>query len=203
MKKQFVLALFFTTVYAVVRYAGFGNVALSHVPVYLLNKAVSMTAAESLFMASLALVRAEKDAVRFWTNAALQLVFVHVIMSLGILSKGYFTGYFEGDKMNLTGELVLLTGVLGAFCFWRLQGIDLKPELRRTLTTFLCALVACHLFTMGYDGWLQVNRWNGGLPHITMLSFILMVPSLIVSLRAGRSQVVPSENGSVLRSETN
>jgi hypothetical protein len=187
MKKHLLLALFFTSVYAIVRYAGFGNVPVIHIPVYIMNKAISMTAAESLFMASLALVRADKIALRFWSNAALQLVFVHVFLSLGILSKGYYGTFFEGDKMNLTGELVLLTGALGVYCFWRLQAAELTHELRRTLKILLCALVAGHLFIMGFDGWLQVKRWNGGLPPITLLSFLLVVPSLLISLHTKKA----------------
>jgi len=201
MKKQLLLALFFTSVYAIVRYAGFGNVPLIHIPVYIMNKAISMTAAESLFMASLALVRADKIAVRFWSNAALQLVFVHVFLSLGILSKGYYGTFFEGDKMSLTGELVLLTGALGVYCFWRLQAADLNPELRRTLKILLCALVAGHLFTMGYDGWLQVKRWNGGLPPITLLSFLLVVPSLLVTLWSKGTAVAAPASGDALAAE--
>jgi len=201
MKKQLLLALFFTSVYAIVRYAGFGNVPLIHIPVYIMNKAISMTAAESLFMASLALVRADKIALRFWSNAALQLVFVHVFLSLGILSKGYYGTFFEGDKMNLTGELVLLSGALGVYCFWRLQSAGLDPALRRTLKTLLCGLVAGHLFTMGFDGWLQVKRWNGGLPPITLLSFLLVVPSLLMSLRTKGAAVAAPVSGRDLPSE--
>ena len=52
MIRQFLTVLFFTTVYAVVRYAGFANVSPIHIPVYLLNKGISMTAAYSLLMAS-------------------------------------------------------------------------------------------------------------------------------------------------------
>jgi hypothetical protein len=202
MKKQFLLALMFTTIYAVVRYAGFGHVSLIHLPVYLLNKAVSMTAAESLFMASLALVGANKEGVRFWGNAALQLVFVHVFLSLGILSRGYFANFFDGDKMNLTGEVVLLTGALAVYCFWRLQAAGLSASLRQTLTSLLLALVGCHLFTMGYDGWLQVARWNGGLPPITMLSFFLVVPSLVVSLWSKEAAVSAPANRRVAPSES-
>lgn len=127
-------------------------------------------------------------------------MFVHILLSLGILSKAYFANFFEGDKMNLTGEVVLLTGVLAVYCFWRMHATELKPALRRTLTILVCALVAGHLFAMGYDGWLQVKRWNGGLPPITLLSFFLVIPSLIVSLWTREERLLSSENGRVLQS---
>ncbi len=186
---QLVMGFLFTFAYAVIRYAGFGHVDVIHVPAYIMNKAVSMTAAETLFLAALGVMRAERSTVRFWINACSQLVFIHVFLSLGILSKGYFGQYFSGDKMNLTGELVLLFGVLAVYCFWRLKTVGTKPALRRFLALTSCGLVSAHLFTMGFDGWLQVQRWNGGMPPITLLSFILVLSSLAIFLRIGESQV--------------
>jgi hypothetical protein len=196
MVNQFMTAFLFTLAYAVIRYAGFGHVSLIHVPVYILNKAVSMTAAEALFMASLGLMRAERDKVRFWTNVCSQLIFVHVFLSLGIFSKGYFASFFDGDKMSLTGEVVLLMGVLAFYCFWRLRSNEIKPAVQRTLTILACILVAVHLFAMGFDGWLAVQKWNGGLPPITMLSFFLVISALVVYLRSREKSIdFSSEEG--------
>jgi hypothetical protein len=189
MVSQFLTAFLFTTAYAVIRYVGFGHVSLLHVPVYIMNKSISMTAVEALLLAALGVMRSEKDTVRFWTDVCSQLVFVHVILSLGILSKGYFTSYFDGDKMSLTGEVVLLMGALAVYCFWRLKVAEIKPALRRTLTLLACSLVAVHLFAMGFDGWLAVQKWNGGMPPITLLSFLLVISSLIVFLWAKERQV--------------
>lgn len=180
---QFFTILLFTTVYAVMRYALFGNVSLIHLPVYLMNKSISMAAAVSLFMAALGLMRARQDMVRFWSKACSHSAFIHVFLSFGILSKGYFPKFFDNDKMNLTGEAVLLMGVLALFCFWRLGANEMKPAARRTLTWLASALVAGHLFVMGRDGWLQVQKWHGGLPPITLLSFCLVVYSMTIFLR--------------------
>ncbi len=201
MVKQFLTAFLFTLVYAVIRYAGFGHVALIHLPVYIMNKAICMTAVESLLMASLGFMHAEQDKVRFWTNACSQLVFVHIFLSLGILSQGYYANFFDGDKMSLTGELVLLMGVLAVYCFWRLHATGIKPAVRRTLTVLACTFVAGHLFAMGYKDTLNVQKWNGGLPPMSMLSFLLAVSSLIVFLRAKEKHVsLSSEEGRVLNS---
>ncbi len=182
MVNQFLTAFLFTTLYAIIRYAGFGHVSLIHVPVYILNKSISMTAVETLLLAALGVMRSEKDRVRFWSSVCSQLVFVHILLSLGILSKGYFASYFDGDKMSLTGEVVLLRGALASYCFWRLKATGVSPALQRTLTLLACGLVAVHLFAMGFDGWLQVQKWNGGLPPITLLSFLLVLSSLAVFL---------------------
>ncbi len=201
MIKQFLTAFLFTTAYAVIRYAGFGHVSLAHLPGYIMNKSICMTAVESLLMASIGFMRADKDMIRFWTAVCSQLVFVHVFLSLGILSNGYYANFFNGDKMNLTGEFVLLMGVLAVYCFWRLQATGIKPSVRRTLTVLACTFVAGHLFTMGYNDTLQVQKWNGGLPPMSMLSFFLVISSLMVFLRIKDNQVsLSSEEGRVLDS---
>ncbi len=202
MINQFLTAFLFTTAYAVIRYVGFGHVALIHIPVYVMNKAICMTGVEAMFMAALGLMRAEREAVRFWTNVSTQLVFVHVLLSLGILSQGYYVSFFDGDKMSLTGELVLLMGALAAYCFWRLQEAPIKPDLKRTLTILACTLVSGHLFAMGYRDTLNVQKWNGGLPPMSMLSFLLTFSSLIMFLMAKKkSTSLSSGEGCVALSE--
>jgi hypothetical protein len=54
---------------------------------------------------------------------------------------------------------------------------------------------------MGYDGWLQVQKWNGGLPPITLLSFFMVTGGLILFLWATEKRVsISSENGPLLHS---
>lgn len=184
MIKQLLTVLLLTATYAVMRYAGFGDVSLTHLPGYLLNKGISMAAVVALFMAAQGLMRSQHDTSRFWSRASAHLAFVHVLLSLALLSKGNYPKFFDGDRMNLTGEGMLLMGVLATYCFWRLGATQLQLSLQRTLTKLVCALVAGHLLIMGYGGWLQVEKWHGGLPPITLLCFIPAIYSLIVFLWA-------------------
>ena len=199
MTRQFLTVLCCAIVYAVLRYAGFANVSPIHIPVYLLNKALSMTAAYTLLMASLGMMRGQREVFDFWRKACMNLVFVHVLLSLAIFTKGYFPKFFAGDMMSLTGELTLLFGALGVYCFWRLLTFEMTPGVRRTMMASACALVSGHLFVMGYDGWLQVEKWNGGLPPITLLSFLVVVPSFALFLRVSDNKLpLFSDNGRVL-----
>jgi len=202
MIRQFLMVLFFTFAYATLRYAWFGHISTAHIPVYILNKAVSMTAACSLLMASLALVHAQREAFDFWRKTCMNLVFIHVLMSLAVFNKGYFPKWFSGDMMSLTGECTLLLGALGVYCFWRLLTFDMKPRVRRIMITAASALVAGHLFVMGYDGWLTVQKWNGGLPPITLLSFLMVVSSLAVFVRLSeKHEEFFADSGRVLASK--
>jgi hypothetical protein len=182
MKKQFQVLLICTIMYAVIRYAVFGEISMMYVPVYLLNKAICTTAAECLFMASLSLLRSERDAVRSWINAGSHLVFIHIFLSLGTLSKGYFPKLFTADKMNLKGEIVLLLGVLTVYCFWRLRTAKLEPALSRTLTILMSVLLVGHISSIGLPGWLEFKTYSGGFPPISLLAFFLVLSSLAVSL---------------------
>ena len=72
----------------------------------------------------------------------------------------------------------------------------------RIMMVSASALVAGHLFVMGYDGWLQVQKWNGGLPPITLLSFLLVVAGFAVFMRVSEKHVsLFSNNGRVLASK--
>jgi len=186
---QLFTMLFFTIDYAVLRYAGFADVSPIHIPGYLTNKALAMTAAISLLLAALALVRSQREAARFWVKASVNLVFIHVLLSAVLLSKGYFPKWFTGEMMNLRGEGMLLLGVLAAYCFWRVQSARLPQRARLTVLATACALVAGHLFVMGSDGWLQFTKWNGGLPPITLLSFLVLLPAISLFLSQGRGRI--------------
>ncbi len=198
MVNQLLLVAFSTTMYAVVRYCGFGGVSLIHVPVYVLNKALSMTAAVSLLIAAMSLLRSRREVTAFWSRACTNLVFVHVLLSLSILSKSYFDKFFDNGKMSLTGEATVLFGAMAAYCIWRLNACVLKPAEWRTTTAAVYALVAGHLFAMGWDGWLQVRKWNGGLPPITLLSFLFIIFGLMVFLMSKEAGLVslPGESNS-------
>lgn len=202
MFRQFLTVLFFAIVYAVVRYAGFANVSPIHIPVYLLNKGISMTAAYALLMAALGLIRAQREVFDFWRKACMNLVFIHVLLSLAIYNKGYFPKFFAGDMMSLTGEITLLLGALGVYCFWRLLTFEMEPHVKRIMIVAASALVSGHLFVMGYDGWLAVQKWNGGLPPITLLSFLLTISGCAVFIRVPEKHVsLFSNSGRVLASK--
>jgi len=195
MVKQLLAVLGLTTAYAVIRYAGFGGVSLIHVPGYLLNKSISMAAAVALAVAAQELVRNRRDAYLFWSKAAAHLAFGHVLLSLALMSTGSFPGFFDGDRMSLTGEGMLILGVLASYCFWRVGTTRQRWSSRRPLTLLGCALVAGHLFVMGSGGWLHFERWHGGLPPITLLSFCMAVFSLISFLRVKEKDLSPEAAG--------
>ena len=199
MLTRLVAAFLCTFAYAVVRYVGFGHVALAHVPAYVLNKAICVTAVEALLMASVASARAKADEARFWASAGTQLIFVHVLLSLGLLSsKGYYPALFEGARMSLTGELVLLLGAVAVHAFWRRRAGETSSTTGRAWTLLAYSAIAGHVFAIGYENTLQVQRWNGGLPPMSLLGFLMVVSGLAVLVVRDRRAAAARLAGSVV-----
>jgi hypothetical protein len=129
-------------------------------------------------------VRGRLDAYVSWTKASGHLAFVHVLLSLGLISKGNYPAHHDADRMSLTGEAALLLGVLAVYAYWRV-GMARAP--RRFLTLLASAFLAGHLFVMGFRSWMQPAKWHGGLPPITLLSFCAAVFGLAQFLRVKHS----------------
>jgi len=180
MMKWPVLVLVSTTIYSLIRYAVFAQVAPVHIPVYLLNKSISM--ASAIFLLTAAWNRAEgaADKMRFWGAASFHTALVHVLLSLCILNSAYFPKFFNADKMNLTGELSILFGVLTAYCYACLRMGSLNRKGPGNLQLFSSLCLTGHLAIMGFSGWLTVASWPGFLPPISLISFICAFLSLLL-----------------------
>jgi hypothetical protein len=172
--------LLVTTTYAVLRYAGFGGVSWIHVPAFLVNKSVALSAAVAGALAAGSLARGRGDAHLAWSRAAGHLAFVHVLLSLGLMTKGNYPAYYDADRLSLTGEGVLLLGVLAAYAGWRASQDGVRAPRMALLG---CAFLAGHLAVMGWRNWIQPARWHGGLPPITLLAFGAAGYALVQVLR--------------------
>ncbi len=182
MRKNVLALLLVTTIYTVVRYAGFGGVSLVHFPAFLANKAVALSAAVTVALASLALARGRIEEHLAWGTASGHLAFVHVLLSLALMSKETYPAWFDGDGLSPTGEGAVAVGVLAAYAWWRAG--QAPDRARRRLPSVLgCALLAAHLAVMGFRSWIEPARWHGGLPPITLLSFMVAVAGLVLFLR--------------------
>ena len=199
--------ILFAETYAVVRYGVFKGVSMTHWPLYLNNKALSLVGL-ALLGASFAVrgtngetntIAGGREASARLARAGLALVGLHVLMSLPLLGPGYFPQFFAGDKMNLTGELSLLLGVISFACFLGVAGLTLTAapagqySVRRLLAQrlgFLALVTAAgHVLVMGIAGWLTPKSWPGGMPPITLLAFLaVLIPLLWRSRRSRRGR---------------
>lgn len=196
-------------VYAVLRYHVLKEVAWDHFPVFIFNKALSLTATAML-------------ALSFWPRqfaspgfiacrrelgiCGFSLAAVHAGLSVLILRPSYFPGFFDGLRLNFHGELAMLTGVLGMVTFAGLAFLSLRRDgganresvgglrLERTLGLWALGAVGVHVFARGIEGWVLPATWPAGLPPISLIGFLAVVLPLAARLAlaiATRKSVAP------------
>jgi hypothetical protein len=171
------------TVYTLVRYTLFGGVSPIHIPLYLLNKSISLSSVFFLFFTALNHTKNETEKTEFWGTAVLHGTYLHVMLSLALLSKAYYPKFFGLEKMNLTGEITILFGILTVYFFWFVRSKRYVFNQRHIFQSVSGLFLIGHLTTMGYTGWLEVGSWHGGLPPISLIGFILATISFILFLK--------------------
>lgn len=169
--------------YAIARYVLFGPVDPVHIPVYILNKAVAMSAAVFLFLTALNDVQKKYDHVRNWGRASLHAVLLHIVLSLTILSSAYYGKFYAHGKMNLLGELTMLFGVVAAYFYWRIDRLKERIVSSYWLLPASALFLSGHLVAMGVKGWLSPAKWYGSLPPISLLSFLFSASAALLFIR--------------------
>ncbi len=182
MKTKIFTVLLFTFFYTIIRYVVFGNVEIIQVPTYLLNKSISMASTIFLLFASISFERKQMKKLKYWGSLSWYFAILHVLLSLSILSSAYYPKFYGPEKMNLIGELSIMFGVIAMFSFWILRNGKKVFGSRLLLRAVVGLLITAHLFVMGFTGWINISKWNGGLPPISLLSFICIIISVLFFL---------------------
>jgi len=188
--------------YAFVRYIVIKGVALDHLPLFISNKAISLT---SVFFIGLSYALGPLG--RYWPRmfasmTPLQIHFglagfglgaIHAFMSLLLFDPAYYAKFFEDEgKINLVGELSMMFGVLAFFTF-SIIAISSLPSVAASLgkqqwqniqkigyTAYF--FVMMHVFVMGIKGWLTPSDWPGGLLPISLVAFIIIFLVFLVRI---------------------
>jgi hypothetical protein len=178
--------------YAIVRYNLLKGVEWSHLPLYVTNK--SFAWAGLAFVAASYLTgkwirsypndpHRRRAQAKFLGMSGFYFIGVHVFASLAMLSPVYYEKFYAtGGKLNTTGELTILFGVLG-LGFLMFPAVTTLPLMYEALGPerwkraqrmgyWAIAMGCAHTFTMGYAGWIDVASWPGGLPPITLWGFL-------------------------------
>ncbi len=166
-------------VYPIFRYVVFGDVAPAQIPVYVLNKSFCLYASFAILLYAIDL-RAERIAsATLHLNKTLLSTFIHVGLSLCIFGPLYFKKFYIADgKMTHWGEIAILSGVLATVFYWRSYCNSACLQFLRLRLEWGVMLVCVHLAAIGWKGWLTPEKWQGGLPPITL---ICIIPSAIAA----------------------
>ena len=193
--------------YAVLRYNVFQGVDWAHLPLYIVNKSVAF--AGVIFLALAYLVGkcfggpAGSEPVRarakFLGLAGFAMLTVHVLMAMILLTPANYEKFFEASgKLNLTGELTFLFGVLAYGCLlfpaiatlpYMYDALGMDRWLKAQHMGYATLALACgHTFAMGSTGWIDVSTWPGLMPPITLLGFLAALAGICGKLAFIRRQ---------------
>ena len=198
----FLFALFISLGYSVLRYIIIKGVEIENMPLYISNKAIALA---SVILIGISFLLG--PLTRFWPKIFASKIYlrkyfglsgfflasVHIIISLILFNAAYYPKFFaESGKLNLTGELSMLFGVIAFFIFIMVSississivnSMDKNKWLRIQRLGYLAfALVGLHVFVMGVEGWFKPNTWPGGLLPISLIAFIIIMLVLCIRL---------------------
>ncbi|MCB0283570.1 MAG: hypothetical protein KDF60_13380 [Calditrichaeota bacterium] len=199
MLKKLITVISLTTLYSIIRYLINGPVSINNLPVFILNKSVAMASVLFLTFSIFNYLKNDDRKKQFWGTVMFHSVCIHILLSSLILSKAYYPKFFGPEKMNLTGELVLLFGVLAAYFFTIAKQKQSQLVTKRRLQIFALLFLSAHLVSMDISGWIHVSKWNGGFPPISLISFIFSLSSIFLLLIPHKIMRIPPrlKSGSV------
>ncbi len=156
--------------YAIVRYHVFGPVLWRDLPVFTFNKILIFSVLILWsFKGHQFFKLVEKPLV---LNLIKIFVALHILLSQIVLKPYYLKSFFADNGLSLSGNLSVWAGVMAATVFFCGKLLKLSQSMRFLLLTVLIAL---HLLFMGGASWVQPGTWYGGMPPITLVSFVLVV----------------------------
>lgn len=118
---------------------------------------------------------------------------IHVLMSFLLFTPQVYRQFFGADDtLSLVGGLSMLGGVLAFVVLWG-YNLSFQTHLREDekfiqfitsrnflLIAMLFSLI--HVFFMGYKGWAKPADWHGGLPPISLVSFVFFLCMYVINL---------------------
>ncbi len=193
---------FVSVTYAIIRYNIIGDVAWKDLPFFVLNKGIAFSSLVLLTI-NFSLGPLQHMGIKISDNwlksrrsmgiAGFLFALIHVFMSLSILNPKYYSVFFvEEGTLSLRGGLSLLGGILSFIFLW-IYNISFKRGLKqderliklitsRKYLVYGMLLTGIHLFFMGYTGWTTVDKWQGGLPPISLISFVTFFVGFVINL---------------------
>ncbi|MCX7833243.1 MAG: hypothetical protein N2490_03440 [Ignavibacteria bacterium] len=169
-------------VYAVLRYIIFGVTSWDQIPLFITNKALSFSGLLYFALSPIVKYFTKRKDVKIYYLTGFIFICLHVIISLILLNKiNYGKFYNESGTFKLDSGISMLAGTV-AFIFLLYTNVVKKDSsiiTNKLLYSILSILPLVHLFFMGYKGWFSYDSWPGGMPPITLLSFILYTLGLI------------------------
>lgn len=193
---KWIVSLFAASVaYSSVRYLVFAPKNLENLPVFVVNKGVSMAAALCFVMAFVQQLRKQRGASisvepSAWFRAGVFGAIWHIPMSLAILRPSYFKEFFAPateaaaapGRMTFAGELVFSFGGLAAGTLYLVTRQNWTAAQRWWLSLGAMLMLQTHVLAMGYSRGVNLNASHAYLPPMWLLSAIAIFIGIVVLL---------------------
>ncbi|XEY23369.1 hypothetical protein UABHE_001105 [Candidatus Uabimicrobium helgolandensis] len=180
------VTIFFSVLYAVLRYNVFGDVPWEQLPIYIVNKAISLSA---IFCISLSVIWSKLPSNdvhvrKFLGLYGFVLAILHVLLSIMILSPEYYSSFFVDKKLYFFASTILLCGAL-AFIFFLLAA-SCSVIATRISVSYISVCVstgmlfaAAHIFLRGQNSWKTPFDWYGYMPPISLVGFATIIMAFV------------------------
>lgn len=197
--------LTFFSIYAILRYIVFKGVDLANFPSYIVNKILSIS---GLFFLAISYASGKLKAltlkdqsqqiqfVKFSGLAGFSLSAMHVFISLILISPAYYPKFYSGEMMNMTGELTMIMGVFSLYCFsipaittipYMQEAVGIRKWQQGQRMGYLGLITALlHVVFMGFTGWVEVEKWPGYMPPISLLGALIVLVPLFLKITKGK-----------------
>lgn len=188
MLRNIIITFIATLLYSIFRYNIFGNVPFTDIPTVIVNKAISFSMMIILLLASLNLFYNKSDDYSGYLKTFKMFTIIHVLISISLLSQNYYQKLFTNERLTLFGNISTLAGVL-SFTY-------MLNKRKEVVNLVVYSLIAIHLFCIGFEGWFNIEKWNGMMPPITLICFLILIVIVVLTVLNKNFQDNESKNTS-------
>lgn len=176
-------ASFVALTYATVRYNVFKGVPWSDWPAYTVNKAMAFA---SLILIVATVIRIRRGLPTASVMAAAgALGLVHSLLSFALLNPLYYPKLYQDGKLTAVAAIAMTLGAMAtaAMDVGARRAHAWRPLHRHAALALVALAVGLHAALPAAKSWLAIDTWPGGMPPITLLSFLAGVLALGVWVR--------------------
>ena len=180
--------LFICLSYSILRYNIYSDVPWIDLPLFVFNKSLALCSLILFAHFQYSKSKPNSGEKKYLREYAIIFIVLHILISVLILNPEYYPKFFLLQKLNITGVLSIFFGILAFGLLLPLinkngfREIYNRFKSKQNVAIIFFTLTAAHVVIMGIKGWFEPSTWPGGLPPITLLSFIVALFPLIYNL---------------------
>lgn len=174
-ERIFLIVFVPSLIYAIIRYNIFKDTPWSETPLWVSNKAFSLTATIMIGLSFVLPANRPRREIGLW---GFYITSIHVAISLLLLLLGYYEKFYQDNgQFTVSGGLALLAGIVSfgalilafrnSFLKW-CRKVNLRVIHKAVFLALFFNLI--HLTLIGSKSWVDPAHWPGYLPPITLIS---------------------------------